>query len=401
MNQQRHVVFAWELGGGYGHIAGFIKLADELRKNNCKISWILRDTKYFHALCSMTDDAVFQAPFSHPKAGASRRLVNSFSDLLYRHGYSSDDELIGLLVAWRSLFYILKPDLLICDHSPTAILAARGYPFPVASYGIGFFLPPAVNPWPNLQAFMTIDEAKLLESDKLILNVINSSLTQLGEQGLQQMSELFDIDTHFLCTFPELDHYCGRNTEDYWGPRMDVSSGENPVWPSGHGPKVFAYLKAENPSTANVVAGLKELGWPSLIHFTGGNQTSIDSPTCPSIIFSNGHLHMGKLVQQADLFINHAGHGTISASLLGGKPSLMFPSQQEQLLLAKAVAQYGLGILGKSNASSAEIIQWLERLAQSEDIQAQCRLFAAKYQNFNMDEQVELIAEHCLDIISQ
>jgi hypothetical protein len=401
VSHKRHVVLAWELGGGYGHIAGFIPLADELRKNNCRISWILRDTKYFHALCGMTDDMVLQAPFSHPKAGVTIRPVNNFSDLLSRHGCGHANELIGLVGAWRSLFKLLKPDLLICDHSPMAIFAARGGTFPVASYGTGFFLPPAVSPWPGLQPFKAIDEEKLLESDTLILNVFNSSLSQLGEPGLQQMSDLFDIDTHFLCTFPELDHYHGRKTEDYWGPRMDVSSGVEPVWPKGNGPRVFAYLKENHSSTGNVIAALAELGWPSLVHFTGGKQSDIDTLSCSSIVISNEHLHMGQLVQQADLFINHAGHGTISASLLGGKPSLMIPSQQEQLLLAKAVAQYGLGILGKNNGSSKEIIQWLKGLDQSETIKAQCRFFAAKYQDFDTEEQVQLIAEHCLEMMSQ
>ena len=71
-----------------------------------------------------------------------------------------------------------------------------------------------------------------------MLQSINGALSKLGVPGLENLSDLFDCDENFLTTFKELDHYQNRGKVEYWGARMSMEQGEDPVWPNTNdGPK--------------------------------------------------------------------------------------------------------------------------------------------------------------------
>ncbi|MDZ7750648.1 MAG: hypothetical protein U5S82_03050 [Gammaproteobacteria bacterium] len=57
-----HIVFTWELGSGYGHIAGFLPLARELSRLGCTVSCILRDLSNVGRFELPRGNRVFQAP---------------------------------------------------------------------------------------------------------------------------------------------------------------------------------------------------------------------------------------------------------------------------------------------------------------------------------------------------
>ena len=65
----------------------------------------------------------------------------TFAHILHNHGFGDLCELRALAAAWRNLFEIVSPDLIVFDHSPTALLAARGLPAKKALIGTGFFCP--------------------------------------------------------------------------------------------------------------------------------------------------------------------------------------------------------------------------------------------------------------------
>ena len=390
----KHIVFAWELGAGYGHITSFLPFAKELRQRGHRVSWILRDTSNFHMLSNNCEDAVFQAPVYIPK-DKGREVINNYSDLLYRHGYRKTDELVMLLRSWECLFDQLNPDLLVCDHSPTALLASREYDFSVASIGIGFFCPPDCSPLPSLQLSNSILHETLQQSDEVVLSVINSAMESLGRSALLQVSSLFDIDEHFLCTFPELDHYSRRDQNSYWGAYGGGESGEAPVWPKAKGPRIFVYLQKNRVSTEYVLKALENLGWPSIVHFTRSLQSKNCGHDNDTISYSAKHLDIEKVCQGADLIICHASHGTVSMALLAAIPLLLFPSHQEQLILSHRLRQYGLGLVGESRMGVEGVEKQLLELKNSTDFKEKSLAFAKKYSEFCPAEQIKLLADRC------
>src|SRR3546814_12050613 len=57
-------------------------------------------------------------------------------------GFGKLESLFTATLAWRTLLDELRPDLLVCDHSPVVCFAAYG-PVPVVQLAAGFSLPPA------------------------------------------------------------------------------------------------------------------------------------------------------------------------------------------------------------------------------------------------------------------
>jgi len=142
-----------------------------------------------------------------------RHIVNacSFAHILHNSGYESVGELSAMVVAWRGLFALARPDLMIFDHSPTALLAARGVNAKKVIVGSGFCIPPDESPLPNLRPWVKIDLARLREDEQRVLATMNRVLKNLRQPPLERITQLYsEVDDTLLLTYPELDHYPNR-----------------------------------------------------------------------------------------------------------------------------------------------------------------------------------------------
>jgi hypothetical protein len=146
------VLLAWELGSGLGHWANLRPIAERLSELGHEIFAVLRDvTVPLGSWTGPTGMTTLPAPrFSlasslrHPEPRTCVRLLESV-------GYHDAETLAQLISAWRTLYEIVQPDVICCEYSPTALLAARGWPAKRIVLGTGFCLPPNVAPIPDLQ----------------------------------------------------------------------------------------------------------------------------------------------------------------------------------------------------------------------------------------------------------
>src|SRR5262249_21825386 len=100
--------------------------------------------------------------------------VVTFADLLFNIGFGDPDSLTAHVIAWRNLYCLVNPDLLICDHSPTALLATIGERFPITTLGNGFLCPVDETP---LQLLRTVSPEAIVaarEREEHLLRNINS-----------------------------------------------------------------------------------------------------------------------------------------------------------------------------------------------------------------------------------
>ena len=84
-------------------------------------------------------------------------LPRTFAQLLFNTGFGRLDRLRPLASAWRSLLELVRPELIVFDHSPTAMLAARGLPAKKALIGTGFFCPPDEYPMSDMRPWLPPD----------------------------------------------------------------------------------------------------------------------------------------------------------------------------------------------------------------------------------------------------
>lgn len=398
-----HIHLSWELGGGLGHAGRLKALAIALRARGHQVTMSLRDMVTTRPMLAGQDIALFQAPlFLHNTVGLPPPA--SLADILLRCGYLDASALGGLVDGWRALFRQLRPDLVVADYAPTAILAARSLGLRSASVGNGFFSPPACRALPPIRDRDGVPAARLQEAEAHVLRIANAVLAASGgERGpaapFTLGADLLLGDAPMLCTWPALDHYARAALQDlrWFGPIFPQQDGAAPPWPQGGGRKVFAYLKAGHPDHVALLQALADEACPTLVYLpevAGGMAPPVVADT---LIYLRGPAPLAPVLAEADLCICHGGDATVAQALLAAVPVLLLPMQAEQALLARRVEHNGAGINAALRAAPVDWRALLRQLLDQAQYRQAARRFAARHRAHDpqaMLEQLALALEH-------
>jgi hypothetical protein len=408
------VLFAWELGGGLGHLMQMLPLARGLVRGGHRVAVALRHLSASAAeLFGRVGVTFLQAPFRSKGPLVFPRPEN-FAHLLANVGFANGSELFALTSAWRNLFRMVKPDLVVFDHSPTALLASRGIPgMRRALIGSGFCCPPDECPFPAFRPEGGAPQRtaqELAEDEERLLSHVNKILSKWGEAPLDRLGRLYsDVDENFLTTFPELDHYPRRGGARYSGPvipepNLDANGALAvrcpPRWPDGNGRRVFAYLKASR-SLPRVLHDLQERGCPTLLYVEGVDPAKLRKRFGrPSLRFEDRPLDLGLVAPECDLAVLNGGHGVTAEMLLAGKPILEVPLVLEQTLTAEAVRRIGAGEAATIKQGSPwEGDKLLEALLTEPRYGRAARSFAERHAAFDPCCQRQALLERAHDML--
>jgi UDP:flavonoid glycosyltransferase YjiC (YdhE family) len=336
------VLLAWELGGGYGHVAALLPLAVKLAARGHEILFALRNVSRAEPLLGRHGFPVVQAPVALSEPRGLPAPV-SYAEILQRSGFLTAAALAARVKAWRTLFALARPDLLIANHAPTALLAAHGLPIARARFGTGFTVPPIASPMPAVLPGGTAAAERARQTEHATLDVVNRVLVDLGAPALARLADLLAADETFLCTFPELDHYPHREPARYWGPQFADVEGDAPSWPGGDGRRIFAYLSPRFAGLERLLGNLRETDQRVLVHAPGVPAAIATRYASARVRFSPAPVRMDDVARQCDLVVCHAGHGTVAAALLGGRPLVLAPVWVEQEMTASRVVALGAG----------------------------------------------------------
>ena len=393
------ILYVWELGAGYGHVSSVLPLAVQLKERGHEVIFALRDLAHAERFLGRRSFALLQAPiWTSDRRGPD--LPVSYAEMLANFGFLDRAGLTGMVKAWRELYRLVRPDLLVIDHGPTALLAARGTSIRRVLLGTGFASPPRTAPMPSLRPWLNISQDRLLESERQVMETINGLSRDLEMKPPETLADLFEVEEDFLCTFPELDHY-PRADARYWGPFFASDEGVVPEWPPGRGERIFAYLSPAYRDFEKVVSQLGDLSCGTLIHAPGLSAKLIAKYQARNVVFSPEPVRMAQASREADLVICHGGHGTTAASLLAGRPVLVLHRQVEQLLLAQKIVAGGLGKTVNPDSKNPSYKQLTRDILSDARVTERAQQFAAKYSDFDVVKQIDLIVARCEEIIRQ
>ena len=119
------VLFAWELGGGLGHLVPLAPIVAGLRERGHEVFLAARDLRRVDHVFGEFGVNYLQIPFSHGKRSTEIRPPRNFAQILNNCGFGDVAELRGLTAACRSMLDLIRPDLIVCDHAPGAFELSR------------------------------------------------------------------------------------------------------------------------------------------------------------------------------------------------------------------------------------------------------------------------------------
>lgn len=392
------VAFAWELGGEYGHVMSCAGLAHGLEIRGHAIGFMFRELRQLGVIPEARNYEVFQAPRSlREGAGASLRPA-SYPDILLGCGYRDPRELIGLVGGWRTLFERWKPDLVVVDFGPTALLAARTLGLRCVTYGNGFFVPPRVSPLPPFRVDDPPDPAHLAATDAQVLGTVNAALAHFGCAPLARLADLFDCEEDFLCSLPELDHYGGREPSGYYGPRVRFDRGANVAWPSGSGKRIFVYVKRNMAQLDALVALIQSSPHRIVSYIPELDATRRARITGRGHVYSDKPIRLDAFLKDCEMLVTHGGEISTGA-LTYGIPALLFPTHYEQYLTARRMQQLGTGFWCAPHASAADAARGWGQVLDNPHYLASARAFANRYRAFSPSEQRRRIIVRIEDLL--
>lgn len=375
------ILVTWELGAGLGHLMPLAPIVRRLRRRGHEVFAAVRDLSRIHRVFNASGVRYLQAPVKVSETSDRVKTPRNFAHILYNCGYSGFDELIASVHAWQNLLEFVKPDVILFDHSPTALLAARKCNAKRVVFGTGFCCPPDIQPLPDFRPWMPDASQQLAEDEAKVLATVNRVLEACHASPLGQLSQLYrEVNATFLTTFPELDHYRKRSDPEYVGV-WPSAGGALPAWPDGEGKRVFAYLH-RFPGLPRLLGALKHSGCPTLVFADGIDVQLREQHECSTLRFVEQRLDVAAVADTCDMAVLPGGHGTTAAMLLAGKPLLIICSHLEQVHNGLAVKRLGAGCMANANQEE-EIVKSLAAVQESDRYATGARRFADRYAGYD------------------
>lgn len=380
------VLIAWELGEAFGHLTRCQRLAEGLAGRGDTVTLVLKDVRLPAGQRLAPGISVLPAPLT-PQAGARNSPVN-YADMLLASGFADVQDVVARLNAWRGIMALVRPDMLLGDHAPTALLAARLSEIPHLAIGNGFMIPPAVFPWPSIRPWESVSDQALIAAEIELDRVTGVAQRALGHAGEVRIRELFGAND-VLDTFAELDHYGERPDGYYAGPIVSVPLALRVAWQSQEGRRVLAYLRPTVPGFIAIVQALARLDAEVLCVVPGMSPEAAKQCCTRRLRIALVPVDLPPLLKDADLAVSYGNGGFSTQALLAGVPLLMRPQHVEQALLAHRVEALGAGRLLSGRINVETVMQVLHELLDNPLYRQAAGAFQERYRHFSNERAIE------------
>lgn len=385
-----NILFAWEMGVGFGHIMPYLDLIRVLAERGHRIGFVTRDLANTEQVLGGLPVLSLQAPALYGRARNARLPGSSYIDVLHNTGFSDPMHLKGRMRAWIGILELFRPDLVICDGAPAASLAARRFDCGRITSGTGFFVPPPVSPPPSLRYWDT-RPLPLAAQERELIEAINPALEQIGEPTIGALHELVACDDQFLTNFRELDHYPHRGETDYLGTYPTAGFGADHHWPDIPGKRIFAYLYPFK-TLGSLFESMERLGVSATIYAPEVKRATQDKHRSPRLRFVDRPVSLHQVMEGCDLVMTNGSLSSSASVLLFGKPILVLPVTLEKQIVGQRIQDLGAGLSApmlKPGGMAAKLEALLERPQFGE----RARDFADRYADQDKEWQLERMLE--------
>jgi hypothetical protein len=385
------VLIAAEMGAGFGHAWPLLQLARELAALGQRPVFALGNVVSGGALLRDQPFAVLQAPVYPRPADQPQTpfVASSHADILAVHGYHSPDTLQALVQSWQALLDLVRPVLILAEHSPTLCLAAHGV-VPVLKLGGGFLLPPGEGAeFPPL-----IPDARPVMPQQQILEVVHEVQRRRGRPAPATLPALLSGD-RFLTCLPQLDPYRALRREGHLGPLAPLP----PPLPWPDEPRFFAYLSSDYSSVEIVLACLARTGHRGTVYLRGATADQRQRLRGEGLEVLDHPAPVAELLGRAAVVLSHGGVGLAQEALAAGRPQLILPGNLEQGVNARLLHEMGIALYFYGEYKAGEVSRGVKQLLTVPQVREQAAALARTVQQGGPWDALARVRERCLTLL--
>ncbi len=345
-NLKPRLLCVWEQGGHLGHLSNLRLPIEVALEEGFEVVLAARELQRVGEVLGGLPITLLQAPFKQNSVSGDQAAFLSYTHLMGQQCFSGSTELEMYVRAWRGIFDLVQPHIVLFEHSPTALVAAIGYTFKKILVGASFAVPPSEKlhaspflPFPNTAQTEEV-RTRLRHDDQRLLAVVNAALSKLQQPALQALGQIYSqADQQFLLTWPELDQFGARPAAHYLGVEP-LHGAVAPQWPAGDGAKVFGYLQYF-PAIEHFLRDIQAAKVCALLLVRGLPPAIRQKFASDQIRFVDDLVSLRQVAEQAAWVVHHGNHSTMSTFLCMGVPQLIIPRHQEQLFGALRLVSQG------------------------------------------------------------
>lgn len=380
------ILIAWEMGANYGHLASCLHIAKALRERGHSVVFSVRDCHIAAELLLPARLSFVQAPIASRKQHLSRPPGN-YSEVLLGEGYGDRLTLLGLVNAWRSLFKLCRPDVVLAEYAPSAMLAARSLNTPCLSIANGFGAPPSISPLPSIRPWEAIPMDRLVRADKVLNDSIDAVMSTVGAHDAPTLAGIFE--NTLLCTFEELDPFGPRQQDRYIGPIFDLPNVRIEHWTGNESKKVLAYLRPDMPGFSALMEALSAVKANVICVVPGLRPERSAQFASRNLRIFSAPLSLNGLLNDADAFVTYGGSNVVCQALLSGVPLVIAPRFVEQYLNAKCAQAIGVAFVMEHELRRENFLTALETVLENDAYRSNAKQFAEKHKGYDVTQAIE------------
>ena len=392
---KKQMIIAWELGSGMGHTGRLRPLIDRFLASGLAVQCLaIREKDAARQLpCPVEEAPWLKSP---PRDGIS--WIGHLADSLAALGWQKPDHLKKSVDRWREVLIAKRPDVLVMDSAPTAMLASLGLPIMTVWLANHWSTPPRTNQILDLQSRLTGKPRSIPDTEPSVVDAINACLVDQDQVPIAHLYELFDrADVTPMLTIPEIDPYGPRADTEYlgiWGRQP----GAAPPWaPCKHGPDtpgIFAYLKPFSHRGATLKL-LAETSLPIQAFTPKLSKAEADSIQGDSIQCFTSPIDWLVKQQSTAFIVCHGGAGMTGRAIQLGLPILSLPTSLEQMAVTMRASQTG-ACVGADIQNISSIGSALEQMFSDESLFEAAGALGKKYEQYNPEQAAMELADTLL-----
>jgi hypothetical protein len=273
---------------------------------------------------------------------------------LWELGFWRGETVAANVQAWQRIFADVKPDAIVADLAPFALLAAVGR-IPTFCVGNGFFVPATVGGYFSSDGKPASPQDCAAQDE--FFEIARGALRNLGLTPPDNIASALCGDAPCPATLPELDPRYSIRDETLAPPELDEPPGNLPAQQGSH---VLVYLGQDLAAHRVLLDGVAASGLPAMLY--ASRNTAAGLPAMRNLIIRAQPFTLHEIASLGRLVVHHGGIGMTHASALAGVPQWIGYRGHERWRNACAAWKRGAAVAGsleslKADQVAASILQ--------------------------------------------